>query len=117
MATRPQRIILEEGIAAWDGDIDALFGLIYDAPFPMHVEDDITAANSNFPPASYEDCLLLIGTAGARRLYTSTGSAWVLYDKVSANVPDSTATTTADMASDFNDLLAALQAAGIMASS
>ena len=114
---RPTRIILEEGISAWDGDIDSLFALIFDAPFPMHVEDNTTAATTNFPPASYEDCLLLIGAAGSRRLYISTGSAWELYDVQAANVPDSTATTAAQVASDFNDLLTSLKNAGIMASS
>lgn len=114
---RPSRIILESGVAAWDVDIDALFAQIFDAPFPIRVEADTTDATSNFPPANYEDCLLMIGTAGSRRLYYSDGSSWLLYDRVAAHVPDSTATTAADMASDFNDLLASLQTAGIMEAS
>lgn len=117
MATRPSRIILESGIAAWDADVDALFALIFDAPFPVHVEDDTTDATTNFPPGNYEDCLLLIGTAGSRRLYYSDGSSWLLYDKQAGLVPDSTATDATQMATDFNSLLSSLKTSGIMASS
>jgi len=114
---RPTRIILESGIAAWDGDIDSLFSLFFDAPFPMQIAVDISAATSAYPPASYTDCLLMIGAEGSRRFHTSTGSAWVLYDKLAGFVPDSTATTSTQMATDFNTLLASLQAAGFMATS
>lgn len=117
MATRPSRIILESGIASWDGDVDALFALIFDAPFPIHVEDDTADATTNFPPASYEDCLLLIGTAGSRRLYYSDGASWLLYDKIAAFVAASAATDATQMATDFNSLLSSLKTAGIMASS
>lgn len=67
--------------------------------------------------SSYDDCLAIVGTGAAARIYISNGTTWELYDTQSANVPDSTATTAADMASDFNDLLAALIASGQMASS
>jgi hypothetical protein len=63
--------------------------------------------------SSYADCLALV----VDTLYISNGTTWEVYSGVSANVPDSTATTAADMASDFNDLLAALITAGIMAPS
>jgi hypothetical protein len=114
---RPIRIILESGIAAWDADIDALFALIYDAPFPMHIEPDVGTLTTNFDPTDYEDCLVLVGATGASRIYISDGVDWNLYDKLSANVPASTATTVELLATDYNSLLTALKTAGLMASS
>lgn len=111
---RPTRRTIASGIASFDADIDANFDYITGQPFPMYW----VATTGELPTASsYDDCMALVGTSGSARLYYSNGSTWELYDNVSANVPDSTATTVADMASDFNDLLAALIAAGIMASS
>lgn len=110
---RPERRIIASGIASWDGDVDRNFSIITDGPFPMFqvaLEGDLPAASS------YDDCLAIVGTGSAAELYISDGSAWSVYQQ-STLVPDSTATTAADMASDFNDLLAAFQTAGLMATS
>jgi hypothetical protein len=61
--------------------------------------------------SSYDDCFALV----AETLYISNGATWEIYSGVSANVADSVAVTVAQMATDFNTLLAALQTAGIMA--
>ncbi len=110
---RPTRLVLASGIAAWDADVDANFGMIFDAPFPMHQEDTIGDLNTNFPASSYDQCLAMVG----EDLYVSDGTSWSMYLGVSANVPDSTASNVAEMVSDFNDLLNELQTAGIMATS
>jgi len=111
---RPTRRTISSGTAAWDADSDANFDIITGQPFPMYW----VATTGELPTASsYDDCLALVGTSGSARLYISNGSTWELYDNVSAHVPDSTATTASGMATDFNTLLAALIAAGIMAPS
>lgn len=107
---RPTRKIISSGISAWDGDVDANFGNLTDSPFPIFQVDLV----GELPAASlYDDCFALVGDD----LYQSNGTAWSPYLGEAANVPDSTATTVSQMASDFNDLLAALQNAGIMATS
>ncbi len=109
---RPTRRILASGIAAWDADADFNFSIVTDGPFPMALYDttgDLPAAGS------YDDCLALVGTTTVL-MYISNGATWEVY-RQGAVVADSTATTAADMASDFNDLLTSLQDAGLMATS
>lgn len=106
---RPSRFVLASGIASWDADVDADFSLLFDVPFAMYqvaLAGDLPAASS------YDQCLALVNDV----LYISNGSTWEPY-QVAANVADSTATTASEMATDFNELLAALRNAGIMASS
>ena len=111
---RPTLRTISNGIQSWDADTDANFNMITGAPFPMFQ----VALIGELPLASsYDDCLAIVGTGASARMYISNGSTWELYDSVAANVPDSTATTATDMANDFNDLLSALKAAGIMAPS
>ena len=47
-------------------------------------------------------------------LYISDGATWEVY-RISDAVPDTTAVTVSEMATDFNTLLSALRTAGIMA--
>jgi len=108
---RPTRRTIASGIAAWDADTDANFDIITGQPFPMF---QVSVVGSLPSASSYDDCLAVVGTGSSALLYYSNGSTWEEYQQ-SANVPDSTATTATDMASDFNDLLSALQTAGIMA--
>ena len=111
---RPTRRDIESGISAWEADVDENFGKIFDSPLPIAYYPLV----GNLPdPADYEQCLAMVDVGADARLYISDGVSWSLYDQQSANVADSTATTVAQMASDFNDLLAALQAAGIMETS
>jgi hypothetical protein len=109
--SRPTRRTIAAGIAAWDADTDENFDNLTSTPFPMFqvvAPDDET----DLPAASlYDDCFALVDST----LYISNGATWEIYSGVSANVADSTAVTVADMATDFNLLLAALQTAGIMA--
>lgn len=105
--SRPTRRNITSGIAAWDADTDENFSKVFDAPFPMFQETD---AGSLPAASSYDSCFALVNDI----LYVSDGTSWAPYLGTSANVPDSTATTAADMASDFNDLLSALKTAGIM---
>lgn len=107
--TRPTRRTIASGIAAWDADVDANFDQITGAPFPMF---QVSLVGSLPAASSYDDCLALVDDV----MYISNGSTWEVYQQ-SANVPDSTATTATDMATDFNTLLAALIAGNIMASS
>ena len=109
---RPTRRVLASGIAAWDADADANFSIITDGPFPMAIYD----ATGDLPAAgSYEDCLALVGTTTVL-MYHSDGSTWSVY-RQGAVVDDSTATTAADMATDFNELLTSLRDSGLMATS
>jgi hypothetical protein len=106
---RPTPRILASGIASWDGDADENFSIITGAPFPMaqySLVGDLPAASS------YDECFALVGDV----LYQSNGTTWEVYQQ-SANVADSTATTASEMATDFNELLTALQDAGLMATS
>ena len=105
---RPTRRIITSGLAAWDADVDENFSLIVDTPFPMAQY----ATVGDLPAASiYEECLAMVGPV----IYISDGTSWSLFSGgTAANVADSTATTAADMATDFNELLASLQTAGIM---
>lgn len=112
MATRPERLTIGEGEQSWDAKADLNFEALVEGPFPIHTEATIGDLNTNFPPANYEECIVLVGGV----LYISDGATWGVYIQA-ANVPDSTATTVADMATDFNTLLSALQTAGIMATS
>ena len=112
--TRPARRTIEEGIAAWDPDVDFDFALLFDAPLPLFQE----ALVGSLPAASsYDSCIAIVGTGASARIYISDGATWGLYDSQSALVADSTATDATQMASDFNDLLAALQAGGVMEAS
>ena len=111
---RPERNVIPSGEAAWDGEVDSNFSILTDSPFPL-----LLAANTGALPtaSSYDGCLALVGTTSAARLYISNGSSWVLYDAKAAHLADSTASDVPTMASDFNDLLSALQTAGLMATS
>jgi len=105
---RPTRRVISSGIAAWDADVDFNFDLLTGVPLAIKqytLVGDLPAAGS------YDDCLALVGSV----MYISDGATWNPYFAVSANIADSTAVTVADMATDFNTLLAALQAAGLMA--
>ena len=110
--TRPTRRILASGIAAWDADADFNFSILTDGPFPMVIYD----TTGDLPTASsYTDCLALVGTTTVL-MYISDGTTWSVY-RQGAVVADSTATTAADMATDFNELLTSLKDAGLMATS
>tara|TARA_R110002167_G_scaffold89910_1_gene242573 strand:- start:3157 stop:3498 length:342 start_codon:yes stop_codon:yes gene_type:complete len=111
MATRPERIGLIADQQAWDGEVDANFGLAFDTPFPIHTELTLVDLQNNFSASTHDECVALV--VGV--LYISIGNVWVEYTPIAANVADSTAVTVADMATDFNLLLTALQNAGIMA--
>lgn len=111
---RPQLRVLSSGIAAWDADVDANFKVITEGPFPMYNPVDLTELNATAPAASYDNCLVFVGTTDPL-LYVSDGVTWEVY-RQGAAVADSTATTAADMASDFNDLLTSLKDANLMAS-
>lgn len=109
---RPTRNVIASGEAAWDGEADSNFSIITESPFPI-----ASYATTGALPAasSYDDCLAHVQADD--RLYISNGSTWELYDRKSALVADSTATNATEMATDFNELLAALIAADLMASS
>lgn len=109
---RPTRNIIASAEAAWDGEVDSNFSIITESPFPI-----ASYATTGALPAasSYDDCLAHVQADD--RLYISNGSSWELYDRKSALVADSTATTATQMATDFNTLLAALIAADLMNSS
>lgn len=109
--TRPKRIVLGEGNQAWDGEADANFAMLTESPLPVYEADTLVDLTNDFPPISYEQCFAIIGND----LYTSDGAAWNPYTgPVADNVPDSTATTIVDMATDFNTLLQALRDVHIM---
>lgn len=111
--SRPTRRTIASGIAAWDGDVDANFEIITGQPFPMF---QVSLVGELPTASSYDDCLAIVGTGASALIYISNGSSWEVYQQ-SGLVPDSTATTATDMASDFNDLLTALKSGGLMASS
>ncbi len=110
--SRPTRNVIASGEAAWDGEADSNFSIITESPFPI-----ASYATTGALPAasSYDDCLAHVQADD--RLYISNGTTWELYDRKSALVADSTATNATEMATDFNELLAALIAADLMASS
>jgi len=108
--SRPSRLIIASGIAAWDADVDANFGMIFNKPFAMHQEETEGELNTNFDPADYDQCLVLVG----EELYISDGTAWKKYLGVSNHVDDSTASTVSEMVQDFNLLLSKMQDAGQM---
>ena len=109
---RPTRNVIASGEAAWDGEVDSNFSIVTDSPFPIAS----FATTGALPTASsYDDCLAHVQADD--RLYISNGSTWVLYDRKSALVADSTAGDATQMATDFNTLLAALIAANLMNSS
>lgn len=109
---RPTLATIAAGSAAWDADVDDNFSKITEAPFPIVVYANVGALPA---ASSYDDCFALVGTT-TMELYLSDGSSWSKYQEA-AFVADSTATTAAEMATDFNLLLASLITAGIMAPS
>lgn len=109
---RPQRNVIASGEAAFDGEIDSNFSIATESPFPIVTTATTSTLASSFPAANYDDCLALVEADS--RLYISNGSAWVLYDRKSALVADSSAGDATQMATDFNTLLAALQASNLM---
>lgn len=109
MATRPKRIVLSQGQQSWDTEVDTNFEQLTDAPMPtvrFESLDDLEAAH--YAPA-FLDCIAVAGGVE----YISDGSEWIVNRRAS-NVDDSTATTVAEMASDFNSLLNSLKSANIM---
>lgn len=115
MSTRPTIRVISSGVAAWDADVMANFLLLSGGPFVIYNPADTTALEAAAPAASYTNCLALVG-ATSPLIYISNGTTWEVY-RQGAVVADSTATTVADMASDFNDLLTSLKDADIMATS
>ena len=111
---RPTLRLMASGIAAWDADADANFNSITGGPFPMYIAADLATLTSGFAPASYDNCLALADPADPV-LYISDGTDWLPYVAEAGAVTDSTAATAADMATDFNLLLASMRAAGFMA--
>ncbi len=109
---RPTRNVIASGEAAWDGETDSNFSLMTESPFPIITVADLATLTSTFAAASYDDCLAI--TEDDSRLYISNGSTWELYDRKSALVADSTAVDVTQMATDFNNLLGALQASSLM---
>lgn len=110
---RPTLNTIVAGLATWDSAVDENFSVIVDGPFPMFQ----AATTGALPSAgSYDLCLAIVGDTDPR-IYISVSSAWVLYDKVADNVSASTATTVADLVTDYNELRTALIDGGIMASS
>ena len=108
MDTRPTPRDIAYGISDWDVDANSNFAKLFSAPFPIFSVDDV----ANLPAAAdYDECLALAPYSGEQRLYISDGVSWSLYDSMAANVPQSTATTVADLASDFNDFLTSLKTA------
>ena len=109
---RPQRNVIGSAEAAWDGEVDSNFSIITETPFPIASFATVGALPT---ASSYDDCLAHVQADD--RLYISNGSSWILYDRKSALVADSTASDATQMATDFNLLLAALKTASLMASS
>jgi hypothetical protein len=106
MSTRPTRYILAERQQAWDAEMDANFAMLTREPLPVAEYSTV----GDLPPASsFEQCIAIAGG----KMYISNGSEWIPY-KEATNIPDSTATDVEQMATDFNSLLAALRAAGII---
>ncbi len=107
---RPERRIIASGIAAWDADVDANFGLIMDAPLPLYQVSTV----GDLPDATeYNACFAWVGNV----LYISDGTTWAEYLPIAPATADSTATIVADLVTDFNTLLANLRSAGIMEAS
>ena len=109
---RPTRYVLAEGQQGWDAEVDSNFSMITQSPVPFYVASTVIGLGTDFPAEAYVDCIAIVDG----KQYISNGTTWEAYYPVVANVANSVAITTAEMASDFNDLLASLQEAGIMAS-
>ena len=102
---RPSRRIIASGIASWDADVDENFNKIFNAPLPVYEADTLVDLTTDFPPASYEQCLAVAGGVP----YISDGTDWNTIIGQADAVTTSTATTVSEMVTDFNELLAALK--------
>lgn len=109
MPTRPVRRNIVESIQAWDADVDRNFEILTDSPLPLATQADVGTLTSTYPPDEYEDCITLVNGV----LYTSNGVVWspvIVADPVAT----STASTVGEIVTDFNNLLVALRAAGVV---
>lgn len=107
---RPTPDTISSGMQAWDASVQANFDLLFATPAPLAVY----ANHGALPTASsYAHCVAVLEDED--RMVLSDGSVWLRVPSTAAARADSTATTVADLKTDFNDLLAKLRTAKVLA--
>lgn len=110
---RPEWTEVEAGSQAWDADLNAIFALIFDGPFPVDLTADETALLA-LDPTDYEDCLEAV--TSTHDLWKSDGTEWRRYGKGQINahgaranrvVKEATSGALAGATYDFTDFFPA----------
>lgn len=110
----PSLNAITSNLENWDAEVDDNFDQLVDLCFTNPFPAARYATTGALPAASsYENCLAFVEVDDL--IYISDGTNWNPIGTQCANQADSTATIVADIVSDFNDLLAKLQASGLMA--
>ncbi|GAG33696.1 unnamed protein product, partial [marine sediment metagenome] len=78
---RPERVLVQAGVAAWDSIVNDNTNKLFitPSPVPLHTGDE-TDLQATHPAASYDKCLIFVDhTVEGWVLYVSTGAAWIKY--------------------------------------
>lgn len=108
---RPSFAAVPHGAQSWDAIVDSNFDKIGATPAPL-----AEFANVGALPAAgaYDRCVAVVTDDGNgyAAIVISNGTTWKILGTQAAAQADSTATTVADLKTDFNALLAKLRASG-----
>lgn len=115
--SRPTFVKPTAATEGWDGEISDDIDILLTKPWPIyeHVGTEANLA-STFPANQYDRCVVWVNhSTMGWILYHSNGTTWVQLPRQAAAQGDSTATTVADLKTDFNALLAKMRASGTLA--
>jgi hypothetical protein len=104
---------------SWDAPLNEALDVLGRAgepvPLPLHTGDE-SDLQTTFAAADYDQCQIWVDhTTLGRVLAWSDGSSWQFVPQPAAAQADSTAVSVGDLVTDFNNLLAAMRAAGLLA--
>lgn len=110
---KPNTVPVSQGTESWDTIINDNFKVLGRTGDPVPVPE--FASEGALPAASaFTRCIAIVNNAQGWTIYLSNGSSWVPMARRALAVPDSIAADLASLVSDFNTLLSALRASGVI---
>lgn len=112
---KPNTALISQGTESWDAVLNDNFKVLGRTGDPVPVPE---FANEGALPtaATFTRCVAAVNNAQGWTLYLSNGAAWVPMARRSQAVPDSAAADVPSLVADFNTLLSALRASGVVES-